>query len=199
MGPNAIPTVIVLIKVNKNLSAVQDNLSFLSGCHAGCSSVIDTNFYGNCSCLPQPETPQLETLVTLGTCSSNCNYVYLAVILFFQVLFTFMGMIPGLVAGLRSVSQNETSIALGFQTLIARSLGTVPGPIFLGFIIDQTCILWNNVDNGECIAKGSCKLHDNITMSHYVLIVLLIWRSLAFLSISFAMFFAVRSPEKERD
>ena len=81
--------------------SIKDNLSFLSGCHAGCSSVIDTNFYGNCSCLPQPETPQLETLVTLGTCSSNCNYVYLAVILFFQVLFTFMGMIPGLVAGLR--------------------------------------------------------------------------------------------------
>ena len=99
----------------------------------------------------------------------------------------------------RSVSQNETSIALGFQTLIARSLGTVPGPIFLGFIIDQTCILWNDVNNGECIAKGSCKLYDNITMSHYVLIVLLVWRSLAFLSISFAMFFAVRSPEKETE
>ena len=96
----------------------------------------------------------------------------------------------------RSVSQNETSIALGFQTLIARSLGTVPGPIFLGFIIDQTCILWNDVNNGECIAKGSCKLYDNITMSHYVLIVLLIWRSLAFLSISFAMFLAERCPEK---
>ena len=81
--------------------SIKDNLSFLSGCHAGCSSIVDKKNYGNCSCLSNPETPQLETLVTLGTCSSNCNYVYLAVILFFQVLFTFMGMIPGLVAGLR--------------------------------------------------------------------------------------------------
>ena len=78
-----------------------DNLSFLSGCHAGCSSMIGNDFYGNCSCLSQP-----EKFVTLGTCSNNdCNhvYIYLAVILFFQVLFTFMGTIPGLVAGLRWV------------------------------------------------------------------------------------------------
>ena len=97
----------------------------------------------------------------------------------------------------RSVCPDQTSIALGFQTLIVRSLGTVPGPIFLGFIIDQTCLLWNDVDNGDCIAKGSCKLYDNTAMSHYVLIVLLIWRILATLSFSTALFFAVRKSRTD--
>ena len=72
----------------------------------------------------------------------------------------------------------DKSIALGFQTLIARSLGTVPGPIVLGYVIDQTCILWS-MDLDCMNAKGSCRVYDNTYMSHSVIIMLLIWRILA--------------------
>lgn len=91
----------------------------------------------------------------------------------------------------------EKSIALGFQTLIARSMGTVPGPIFFGFIIDQSCILWNDIDAGDCIIQGSCRLYDNISMSHYVLIMLLTWKLLATIFFIFALFFATRKTTSE--
>ena len=73
-----------------------EDLLFLSACHAGCANIIEENVYGNCSCLPSP-----EKVLKTGICNNNCNYIILAVILFFQVLLTFTGTIPGLVAGLR--------------------------------------------------------------------------------------------------
>ena len=88
------------------------------------------------------------------------------------------------------MAPSEKSIALGFQTLIARSLGTVPGPIVLGYVIDQTCLVWSNSDQEECVGKGSCKVYDNSHMSHSVLIMLLVWRILAALCFTGALHFA---------
>lgn len=86
----------------------------------------------------------------------------------------------------------QKSIALGFQTLIARSIGTVPGPIFFGFIIDQTCLLWHMEQADKCWSQGSCQLYDNTSMSHYILIILLIWRLLATSFFLLALIFTKR-------
>ena len=75
----------------------EKSLTFLSSCHAGCTEAQNQSTFTNCECIEGNE-------VQSGVCvNEECNYVYLAVILFFQVLFTFMGTMPGLVAGLRSV------------------------------------------------------------------------------------------------
>ena len=72
-------------------------LSYLSPCHAGCQESINQTTYTQCDCLDS-----FEVTVQKGICKNqDCNYLYLSVMLFFQVLFTFMGTMPGLVAGLR--------------------------------------------------------------------------------------------------
>ena len=58
----------------------------------------------------------------------------------------------------RSVEPQERSLSLGFQTLIARSIGTVPGPIVFGYIIDQTCLLWSQ--NKDCSIVNFHLFHD---------------------------------------
>lgn len=83
----------------------------------------------------------------------------------------------------------QRSIALGLQTLIARSLGTVPGPIFFGYIIDQSCDIWKTA---TCTSAARCILYDNENMSHYILAILLTWRTMALLFFLLALFFALR-------
>ena len=93
----------------------------------------------------------------------------------------------------------QRSLALGFQTLIARSIGTVPGPIIFGYIIDQTCLLWSH--NKDC-STGSCRLYDNIAMSYTVLAVLLTWKLMSLVFFSLALFFGKKSktfqPESKK-
>ena len=84
---------------------------------------------------------------------------------------------------------DQRSIALGLQTLIARSLGTVPGPIFFGFIIDQSCDLWKT---STCTTVGSCIFYNNESMSHFILAILLTWRTMALLFFLFALYFALK-------
>ena len=75
----------------------ENNLSYLSPCHAGCKESIDDTTFTNCDCLANPQMTMQK-----GLCKNeDCNHLYLSVMLFFQVLFTFMGTMPGLVAGLR--------------------------------------------------------------------------------------------------
>ncbi len=78
--------------------------------------------------------------------------------------------------------------------MIARTLGTVPGPIVFGFMIDQTCLLWNTNED-QCLSQGSCKMYDNVSMSHLVMIVLLVWRLMATFSFVVALFFALRQDK----
>ena len=33
-------------------------------------------------------------------------------------------------------------MAVGLQTIVARLVGGIPGPILYGYFIDDTCILW---------------------------------------------------------
>ena len=81
------------------MCSIEDGLTFLSGCHAGCKALVNETWYEECLCITSSAP---AAAVVTGPCAKECNYIYaLAVILFFQVLFTFMGTMPGLVAGLR--------------------------------------------------------------------------------------------------
>ena len=67
----------------------------------------------------------------------------------------------------RSVEPAQRSLALGFQTMLIRALGTVPGPIVYGAVIDKTCILWQGQDEGGDI---SCRVFDNTSTSRHLLV-----------------------------
>lgn len=51
-------------------------------------------------------------------------------------------------------------------------LGTIPGPIIFGIIIDSTCILW---DINECGTKGACWIYNNIKMAHMLVAISKWW------------------------
>lgn len=50
---------------------------------------------------------------------------------------------------LKSVKVEEKSMAVGVQTIVARLVGGIPGPILYGYFIDNTCILWQQNNCGE--------------------------------------------------
>lgn len=43
----------------------------------------------------------------------------------------------------RNVPVDQQPYALGLQSDIIKLLGTIPGPIVMGALIDNTCILWD--------------------------------------------------------
>ena len=101
----------------------------------------------------------------------------------------------------RSVEPIQRSLALGLQTLLIRGLGTVPGPIVFGYLIDRTCLMWQNMlDNPEdaetlsVISKnGSCRLYDNTTMSRNIMAISIGWKTMSTLFMSLALYFSTES------
>lgn len=61
----------------------------------------------------------------------------------------------------RSVPESQRCFALGINWFVLRLLGSVPGPIIIGAIIDQSCILWNE----QCGKRTFCWKYDNFLLS----------------------------------
>lgn len=172
-----------------------DDVTFYNPCFAGCSSAFNGSVFMECSCV----SPLSELRVaTRGQCESGkCSYIYFSLFLFLQLLFTFAATMPGLVASLRSVEMAERSLSLGLQTIMIRGLGTVPGPIIFGYIMDSTCILWHHNDcNGD---KGFCIVYDNFSMSLYVMVIVITWRLIGALFFGGALYHSRHSHVKEEE
>ena len=60
---------------------------------------------------------------------------------------------------------SQRSFALGLEWLFLRLLGSVPGPIIMGWIIDNSCDVWKI----ECGQKSSCWHYDNNLMKYLIL------------------------------
>ena len=65
------------------------------------------------------------------------------VIAFLLIFLTFWVTMPSTMATLRSVGDEERSLAIGLQNIVIRLLGSIPGPVMFGFFIDKTCDLWD--------------------------------------------------------
>ncbi len=68
-----------------------------------------------------------------------------------------------------------------------RLIGTIPGPIFFGFIIDQTCEL----------RDGNCLFYNNFHMALYLSFVVFGIKTLGVVFFGFAYYFSERSPIKD--
>lgn len=114
----------------------------------------------------------------------------------------------------------QRSLALGLQTLLIRGLGTVPGPIIFGYLIDITCLMWHNtvLDEAKVILdaaqslnpssknmftedtkNGSCRVYDNTTMSQNVMFVALGWKTMSTIFMTIALYFSKKSDQKAKN
>ena len=81
--------------------------TYFSACMAGCSATTafghaNKTVFHTCSCLPtRTAMDGSDDYVISGVCPSDCNHIYFSVLLFLNILFTFVATMPGLVASLR--------------------------------------------------------------------------------------------------
>ncbi|XP_073859360.1 solute carrier organic anion transporter family member 4A1 isoform X12 [Macaca fascicularis] len=154
-----------------------DGLMYFSLCHAGCPAATEMNVdgqkvYRDCSCIPQNVSSGFGH-ATAGKCTSTCQRKPLLLVFIFVVIFfTFLSSIPALTATLRCVCDPQRSFALGIQWIVVRILGGIPGPIAFGWVIDKACLLWQD----QCGQQGSCLVYQNSAMSHYILIMGLLYK-----------------------
>ncbi|XP_076060548.1 solute carrier organic anion transporter family member 4A1-like isoform X1 [Oratosquilla oratoria] len=114
--------------------------------------------------------------VTCQKCPTPCSLMPVFLLIFFIVmLITFTISLPALSSTLRCVPATHRSFALGLQWIVVRLLGTIPGPILFGALIDNTCMLWQE----NCGKKGSCRTYDNFYMSRYMMSISIVAKTLS--------------------
>ncbi|CAJ1054405.1 solute carrier organic anion transporter family member 1C1-like [Xyrichtys novacula] len=141
-----------------------NGLTYASPCLAGCktsSGIGKEMVFHNCTCVEEMMTPGMNTSTVLGQCPrrSNCERIF-KIYMVLSVVGSFIsacGGTPGYIVLLRSIQQDLKSLALGMQTLIVRTLGGIPPPIYFGALIDRTCLKWGTK---QCGGRGACRLYD---------------------------------------
>jgi len=66
------------------------------------------------------------------------------------LVFMFLGYVSGNVITMRCIAPEYRGVGNGIQSVAYRCLGTIPAPIIMGTLFDNTCIKWD----------GSCKEYD---------------------------------------
>ncbi|KAM4569496.1 solute carrier organic anion transporter family member 1C1-like [Odontesthes bonariensis] len=142
-----------------------NGVTYASPCLAGCQTSSGAGramVFHNCTCIGEAMTPALTNMsAELGQCqrSSNCDYKF-KIYMIISVICSFIsgcGGTPGYIVLLRSIQPDLKSLALGMQTLIVRTLGGIPPPIYFGALIDRTCLKWGTK---QCGGRGACRLYD---------------------------------------
>uniref|UniRef100_A0A3B3YT88 Solute carrier organic anion transporter family member n=1 Tax=Poecilia mexicana TaxID=48701 RepID=A0A3B3YT88_9TELE len=133
-------------------------ITYVSPCMAGCldsSGRGKNTVFHNCSCASTSYPPGSSTSARLGQCphAKDCSRSftsYMAV----SVLSSFinsLGATPGYMVIIRCITPDLKSLALGIQTLVTRTLGGIPAPVYFGALIDSTCLKWSIK---KCGGKG---------------------------------------------
>lgn len=142
-----------------------NGMTYVSPCLAGCQSSTGTSkdmVYHNCSCISEMMAESPNMSVVLGQCprKDDCNRmfkIYMAISVTGSFISAFGGTSSYIVL-LRSIETDLKAFALGMQTLIVRTLGGIPPPIYFGALIDQTCLKWGTK---QCGGVGACRLYDS--------------------------------------
>lgn len=139
-----------------------DGYTYISGCHAGCQSVAKINaskVFSSCSCINS-----LNSSATMGPCSVNCNMVLIIFITVkcFMKFLGASGRVSNFLVGIRCIEKEDKAVALGFGMALVRLFATVPSPIFFGYILDSTCLVFGKT----CSSKGNCWLYDSQTLRY---------------------------------
>ncbi|XP_051547108.1 solute carrier organic anion transporter family member 1C1-like [Myxocyprinus asiaticus] len=142
-----------------------NGLTYASPCLGGCQTSTGVGrdmVFHNCTCIGQSPLSYANMSAVLGQCprKGDCDYMfkfYMGV----TVIGAFVsacGATPSYIILLRSITPELKSLALGMQTLIVRTLGGIPPPIYFGALIDRTCLKWGVK---RCGGKGACRIYDS--------------------------------------
>ncbi|KAG7497370.1 solute carrier organic anion transporter family member 1C1-like [Solea senegalensis] len=140
-------------------------ITYISPCLAGClssSGYGKNTVFHNCSCVSASYPAGSSSSVKLGQCphAKDCGRSftsYMAV----SVLSSFinsLGITPGYMVIIRCIAPELKSLALGIQTLVTRTLGGIPAPVYFGALIDSTCLKWSFK---KCGGRGACRIYDS--------------------------------------
>lgn len=138
-----------------------DGLTYFSACHAGCTVEPSDGSYTTCGCVSTDGGTTFGASASVGKCDNGCDaLVPFLFMLFLIMFFTFMNNVPATQVILRAVEPQHRSLAMGFQSLLFRGLGAIPGPIVFGAIIDRFCVFEETLCAGTD-TTGSCWEYDN--------------------------------------
>uniref|UniRef100_A0A3B5M993 Solute carrier organic anion transporter family member n=1 Tax=Xiphophorus couchianus TaxID=32473 RepID=A0A3B5M993_9TELE len=133
-----------------------NGMTYASPCLAGCQTATGTGK----AMLYSAEGTSCSTLDPGCSRKSDCDYkfkIYMALTVA-GAFISACGATPGYIVLLRSIQPDLKSLALGMQTLIVRTLGGIPPPIYFGALIDRTCLKWGTK---QCGGRGACRLYDS--------------------------------------
>nr|AAI39696.1 Zgc:163027 protein [Danio rerio] len=142
-----------------------NGVTYTSPCLAGCQTSTGIGkemVFHNCSCIGEALLPYTNMSAVLGQCprKSDCDFmfkIYMAVTVI-GAFFSAVGATPGYIILLRSITPELKSLALGMHTLIVRTLGGIPPPIYFGALIDKTCLKWGLK---QCGGRGACRIYGS--------------------------------------
>ncbi|XP_055870859.1 solute carrier organic anion transporter family member 4A1-like [Biomphalaria glabrata] len=186
----------------------RDNVLYFSPCYAGCTGLREfkdskdketskqdlkesMETYYNCRCVNYNLTDDdivqgMTYMGVFGKCEYSCKWLTTFLFLFtFMIVFVFITSMPSLTATLRCVPDHQRSFGLGIQWIVARCLGSIPGPILFGKMFDLACLVWQK----RCDGEGSCFFYDNHNMSVNLLSVAIFFSLKASLSFFVALFY----------
>lgn len=145
-----------------------DGSTYISACHAGCSTVLmknATKSFGQCSCIDAVVHHEFTQTATPGPCLINCT-TKLTIFLFIMCFLKFIGSTgraSNFLVGIRCVEERDKTLAIGFGMALVRLLASIPSPIFFGYILDQACLSWGKT----CSSKGNCWLYDGESLRYW--------------------------------
>ncbi|XP_023379865.1 solute carrier organic anion transporter family member 1B3 isoform X2 [Pteropus vampyrus] len=142
-----------------------NGITYISPCLAGCKSSSGNKkpivFY-NCSCVEATGFQNRNNSAYLGACprDDECRkkfHIYIVL----QILNSFttaLGTASTIMLLFKNVQPELKSLAMGVHSLIIRSLGGIPAPIYFGALIDKTCMKWSINSSGK---QGSCRIYNS--------------------------------------
>eukprot|EP01147_Barroeca_monosierra_P002113 gene2113-8008_t len=172
--------------------------TYLTPCSAGCRNIafmeLDELMFVNCSCVAANlsfDGGLYNNAVHPGICKAPCKNVYPFLFLLFITMVTFgMSVVPTMNIQLRCVAERDRSFSLGLGLGMSRLVGSVPGRIIFGVLIDQACLSWETRCNDE---RGSCLLYDNQHMANALGLAFFSVKTLSTIAYSFSWYSAKRN------
>ncbi|KAJ8020674.1 Solute carrier organic anion transporter family member 4C1 [Holothuria leucospilota] len=154
----------------------KNDVMYYTACHAGCTHVDasgDDKVYSHCACIEEVGS---EGGAVQGKCYQDCdNQTVFFFGVFVTLLLTFTIVVPSVTGVLSIVDESQRSLSLGLQSLFYRCLGSVPGPIIFGKLIDSACMIWEY----NCEGERTCWLYQNDDFAKSLFLVVVICRLLS--------------------
>ncbi|BES92194.1 Organic anion [Nesidiocoris tenuis] len=144
--------------------------SFISPCHAGCRNYIaygnGSKIFTDCSCVKNSTTDNFElpSIAHPGPCPVDCTtkfYTFLAVVCLLKFSGA-TGRASNFLVSVRCVAEKDKPVSMGLGLMMMSLFAFMPSPIFFGYIIDTTCLVWGKT----CSGTGNCWLYNGESLRY---------------------------------